>query len=80
MVSTFPADAHLRNYSEHGGGFIVRVGNDGRLRDAGGNFPVVPSGGYFAFSWDNPRLPNVFWEGRQRAADRDLPGNPTALR
>jgi len=60
VVSTFPADAHLRNYSEHGGGFIVRVGNDGRLRDGGGNFPVVPSGGYFAFGWDNPRLPSVF--------------------
>ena len=62
VTSAFPADAHLRNYSQYGGGFIVRVGNDGRLRDGGGNFPVVPSGGYFAFSWDNPRLPSV-WEG-----------------
>lgn len=62
VVSTFPADAHLRNYSQHGGGFIVRVGNDGKLRDSGGDFPVVPSGGYFAFSWNNPRLPSV-WQG-----------------
>lgn len=62
VVSSFPADAHLRNYSQYGGGFTVRVGNDGKLRDGGGNFPVVPSGGYFAFSWDNPRLPSL-WEG-----------------
>lgn len=60
VVSTFPADAHLRNYSQHGGSFTARVGNDGRLRNGEGNFLIVPSGGYFAFSWDNPRIPSVF--------------------
>ena len=63
VVSTFPANARLRNYSQHGGGFRVSVGNDGKLRDDGGNFPLVPSGGYFAFSWDNPRLPRI-WQGQ----------------
>ncbi len=62
FTTTFPGEARLRNYSEHGGPFMVTVGLDGRVRDDSLNFPVVPSGGYFAFSWDNPRQPSV-WEG-----------------
>ena len=62
VVTGFPQGARLRNYSEHGGSFRVNVGNDRRLRDDSGNFPVVPSGGYFSFSWDNPRLPSL-WIG-----------------
>ena len=62
VVTGFPQGARLRNYSEHGGSFRVSVDNDGRLRDDSGNFPLVPSGGYFAFSWDNSRLPPL-WNG-----------------
>ncbi|MCP4849995.1 MAG: hypothetical protein GY899_18805, partial [Verrucomicrobiaceae bacterium] len=62
VTTGFPAGARLRNYSEHGNSFKVSVGNDRRLRDDNGNFPVVPSGGYFSFSWDNPRLPSL-WSG-----------------
>ncbi|MEZ5304686.1 MAG: hypothetical protein R3F11_29180 [Verrucomicrobiales bacterium] len=62
LTTTFPAGARLRNYSEYGGPFYVNVGNDRRLRDDSGNHPIVPSGGYFAFSWENPQKPDV-WQG-----------------
>ena len=62
VITGFPAGARLRNYSEYGGSFRVNVGNDKRLRDDSGNFPVVPAGGYFAFSWDNPQMPSI-WQG-----------------
>jgi glycosidase len=62
VITGFPNGARLRNYSQHGGAFRVSVGNDKRLRDDSGNFPVVPAGGYFSFSWDNPRLPSL-WVG-----------------
>ncbi len=61
MSTTFPNGARLRNYSNHGGGFHITVEN-GRLRNDDGVAPVVPSGGIFAFSWDNPRLPRI-WNG-----------------
>ena len=62
LSTSFPAGARLRNYSNHGGAFHVTVNNQGQLRDDGGNAPVVPSGGIFSFSWDNPRLSRV-WQG-----------------
>lgn len=62
LTTSFPAGARLRNYSNHGGAFHVTVDGSGKLRDGGGNAPVVPSGGIFSFSWDNPRLPRV-WSG-----------------
>lgn len=66
LTTTFPAGARLLNYSNHGGPFHVTVDNQGRLRNGEGNAPVVPSGGIFAFSWDNPRLPRV-WQGSDTA-------------
>ncbi len=60
LSTSFPSGARLRNYSNHGGAFHVTVDGSGQLRDDSGNIPVVPSGGIFAFSWDNPRLPRVW--------------------
>jgi hypothetical protein len=60
--TSFPANTRLRNYSPHGGGFYANVGNDGALRGDDGNVVIVPSGGYFAFSYDRPEKPQV-WEG-----------------
>ncbi len=60
LTTTFPSGARLRNYSNHGGAFHVTVDGNGKLRDDSGNLPVVPSGGIFAFSWDNPRLPRIW--------------------
>lgn len=64
LTTTFPAGARLRNYSNHGGSFHVTVDNQGRLRNDNGHAPVVPPGGIFAFSWDNPRIPRV-WQGSE---------------
>lgn len=64
LTTSFPSGARLRNYSNHGGAFHVSVSGSGKLRDDGGNPPVVPEGGIFAFSWDNPRLPRV-WSGSE---------------
>jgi hypothetical protein len=60
--TTFAPGAYLKNYSEHGGNFYAQVQNDGQIRDTGGNVLIVPSGGYFAFSWTNPEEPQV-WQG-----------------
>ncbi|MCH2061045.1 MAG: alpha-amylase family glycosyl hydrolase [Verrucomicrobiales bacterium] len=78
VVTGFPVGARLRNYSEYGGAFRVNVGNDGRLRDDSGNFPVVPSGGYFAFSWDNPGLPSIWNEDPDNGAIEIYQGNERA--
>lgn len=61
LTTGFPNGARLRNYSNHGGAFHVTV-QDGKIRNDDGFAPLVPSGGIFAFSWDNPRLPRI-WEG-----------------
>ena len=60
--TTFPANVRLKNYSPSNGGFYVTVGNDGFLRGDDNNIVIVPSNGYFAFSYDTPDLPNV-WAG-----------------
>ncbi len=57
LATSFPAtaggsDAYLYNYSRYGGGFYTYA--------SALNSVVVPSGGYFAFSWRSPEQPNVF--------------------
>ena len=58
--TAFPANTRLRNYSTFGGGFYANVGNDGALRDDSSNIIIVPSGGYFAFSYDRPERPEIW--------------------
>ncbi len=63
FTTTFPTGARLKNYSPNNGAFYGTVGNDGFLRGDGDPNPVtVPTGGYFAFSYDTPELPTV-WQG-----------------
>ena len=61
--NSFPAGARLVNYSDFGGPFQATVGNDGVLRDDGGNLIYAPEGGYFAFSWRNPEMPATWDDG-----------------
>ncbi len=58
--TAFPANAYLYNYSADGGGFYVRVGEDKKIYDLSWNPVIVPSGGYFAFSWRSPE-PSDLW-------------------
>ncbi|HZJ16482.1 MAG TPA: thrombospondin type 3 repeat-containing protein, partial [Chthoniobacteraceae bacterium] len=60
--TAFPNGARLKNYSPYNGAFYVNVGGDGKLRGDDNNVVIVPAGGYFAFSYDVPGLPNV-WQG-----------------
>ena len=61
--TTFPNGARLRNFSPYGGSFYASVGGDGKLRADGDLNPVlIPSNGYFAFSYDVPELPTI-WQG-----------------
>ncbi len=61
--TVFAPGARLRNFSPHGGGFYASVGGDGKLRADGDVNPIiVPSGGYFAFSYDVPEVP-ALWQG-----------------
>lgn len=61
--TVFAPGARLKNYSPYGGPFHASVGGDGRLRADGSLDPVtIPSGGYFAFSFDVPELPAI-WQG-----------------
>lgn len=70
--TVFPAGARLRNYGPYGGAFYATVGNDGRLRGDGDPNPVlVPSGGYFAFSYEIPTLPDV-WQGSSQVRAIDI--------
>ncbi len=62
FTTGFPVGARLKNYSYHGGAFYVNVNAQGKLRDDGGNQIFVDGGKYFAFSWDNPGMPDV-WGG-----------------
>ena len=56
--TVFANGARLRNFSPYGGSFYASVGGDGKLRSDGDVNPIlVPSGGYFAFSYDVPELP-----------------------
>ncbi len=72
MGTSFPAGSRLRNYSPYNGAFHATVGNDGKLRGDGDSNPVVvPSGGYFAFSWDRPEKPEV-WEGDDTVRSIDI--------
>lgn len=72
FATVFPANHRLRNYSPFNGAFWVTVGNDGRLRGDGDPNPVVvPSGGYFAFSYDVPALPPV-WSGSSKVHPIDI--------
>jgi hypothetical protein len=61
-TTTFAEGARLKNYAYHGGSFYVNV-SGGQLKDDGGNNPVVPEGGYFAFSWRVPEMPSVWDDG-----------------
>ncbi|WP_168442445.1 alpha-amylase family glycosyl hydrolase [Pontiella desulfatans] len=60
--TSFPEGARLYNYSKHGGGFYVNV-SDGQITDDGGYNPVVPAGGFFAFSWRVPEMPAAWDDG-----------------
>ena len=59
----FPEGARLVNYSYHGGPFYANVTSGGVLRDDSSQPIYVPSGGYFAFSWRNPEMPEVWDDG-----------------
>jgi len=61
-TTTFAEGARLYNYSHHGGGFYVNV-SGGEIKDDGGFNPIVPEGGYFAFSWRVPEMPTVWGDG-----------------
>jgi glycosidase len=63
----FPVGATLVNQSPHGGRFRVSVNNSGVVVDGSNNLPIVPSNGWFAFTWHNPILPLVW----QAAAHRE---------
>ncbi|WP_411846775.1 hypothetical protein AAFN60_04285 [Roseibacillus persicicus] len=63
VVTGFPAGAALRNQSPYGGDFVAVVQGDGKVRDTSGNVILVPSGGYFAFGWRRPQLPDVWSDG-----------------
>jgi len=58
-TTSFAEGARLYNYSTHGDGFYVNVW-DGQIKNDATNNPVVPEGGYFAFSWRVPEMPAVW--------------------
>lgn len=58
----FPVGATLVNQSPHGGKFRVLVNGSGVIVDGSNNPPIVPPGGWFAFTWHNPSQPLV-WQG-----------------
>lgn len=61
LVQTgFPVGATLVNQSPFGGKFRAFVNPSGQLVDGGGNPPIVPPGGWFAFTWHNPVMPLVW--------------------
>jgi len=61
FTTTFPEGAYLYNYSHHGGGFYAKV-NGGKVRNKDdASAVIVPSGGYFAFSWRSPEE-SVLWQ------------------
>ena len=48
IYTSFPAGSWLWQYSQGGGNFYCRVGDDGKIK------VITPPGGYFAFSWRSP--------------------------
>ncbi len=68
VQTAFPTGATLVNQSPHGGRFRVSVNAGGNVVDASGNPPLVPPGGWFAFTWHNPRMPLVWQDPRHREA------------
>lgn len=60
----FPVGATLVNQSPYGGKFRAYVNGAGQLVDGGGNPPIVPAGGWFAFTWHNPVMP-VVWQAAE---------------
>ena len=74
----FAPGARLKNYSPNNGGFYANVGNDGLLRGDDNNVIIVPSGGYFAFSYDTPDLPNL-WQGSSAVHAIDIAENGVAV-
>ena len=70
--TAFPNGARLRNFSPYGGSFYASVGGDGKLRADGDLNPIlIPSNGYFAFSYDVPELPSV-WQGSSTVHPIDI--------
>ena len=70
--TAFPVGATLENQSSHGGRFRAYVNNAGQIVDGGGNPPVVPAGGWFAFTWHNPRMPRVWQAARHEQEVRPI--------
>ncbi|HMP73452.1 MAG TPA: alpha-amylase family glycosyl hydrolase [Kiritimatiellia bacterium] len=54
IVSAFPSDAYLYNYSSYGGGFYTYAGTIANSE------VIIPPGGYFVFSWRSPE-PSRLW-------------------
>ncbi|MEO5916923.1 MAG: hypothetical protein ABIS50_22030 [Luteolibacter sp.] len=72
--TVFGAGSRLKNYSPYNGSFYATVGNDGLLRGDDNSVVIVPSGGYFAFSYDTPGLPNI-WQGSPSVRAIDIAEN-----
>lgn len=67
LVQTgFPIGATLINQSPYGGKFPVYVNGSGQVVDGSGNAPLVPAGGWFAFTWHNPGMPLVWQAGEHK--------------
>jgi glycosidase len=64
----FPVGATLVNQSPYGGKFRAYVNGSGQLVDGGGNPPIVPAGGWFAFTWHNPVMP-LLWQAAEHRAE-----------
>ncbi len=79
MSTTFPRGHRLRNYSPYGGTFYAWVDSvDGKLHNDQGAVITVPSGGYFAFSYEVPELPTL-WQGSTEARAIDITENGTPV-
>ncbi len=68
----FPHGATLINQSGHGGRFRAYVNGSGQVVDGGGNPPIVPEGGWFAFTWHNPRVPKVWQSAKHKEEIRPI--------
>ena len=56
IPTSFNPGAILWQYSSAGGGYYYTVPSDGKIK------AIIPSGGYFAFSWRTPD-PSYLWQG-----------------
>lgn len=68
----FPVGATLVNHSPHGGRFRVTINGSTQAVDGSSNAPLVPPGGWFAFSWHNPRMPRVWQAARHEEEVRPI--------